>query len=208
MAHIPPGVDLHSTVTKLDDVCDGQGPEMFLSSEKLADELAEFDDVVQLAIFAHTHMDEVRLLKPDNSNASPASRKGVAVKMVSSISPIDGNNPSFTVVQIDSASAALADYRVYEASNRTGVDAAWTEEYDFARTYGKAAFTPTSVSELIAGFAADAAAKTEASRSYISDFSLGYLSPVLKAFWPQYVCSLSNRTPNAYRSCVCSTAGK
>ena len=33
------------------------------SSERLADVLEEYSDVVKLAIFAHTHMDEVRILK-------------------------------------------------------------------------------------------------------------------------------------------------
>jgi len=58
---------------------------MFLGSEKIAEELVDFSDVVELGIFAHTHMDEVRLLEPESG--SPA--KGVAVKMVSSISPIN-----------------------------------------------------------------------------------------------------------------------
>jgi len=205
MAHIPPGVDPYSTATKQDNVCSGQGPEMFLSSEKLADVLSKFDDVVELAIFAHTHMDELRLLIPENKESS-ALQNGVALKMVPSISPIDGNNSSFTVARIDPATAALVDYRVFAASNQTGVDTAWVEEYDFAQSFHKSVFSSSSVSELIAGFAADPGAKSEASQDYIRDFSVDYLSPVLKAFWPQYVCSLSNHTADAYRLCVCPTA--
>ena len=73
----------------------------------MADELVEFSDVVELAIFGHNHMDETRLLKGDGK--TPASSKSVAVKVVSSISPINGNHPSFTVAQIDPSSAALKD---------------------------------------------------------------------------------------------------
>jgi sphingomyelin phosphodiesterase acid-like 3 len=67
MGHIPPGVDPYSTALKLRNVCGGKAPEMFLSSDALPSLLAEFGDVIQLAIFAHTHMDEMRLLKPDTS---------------------------------------------------------------------------------------------------------------------------------------------
>jgi sphingomyelin phosphodiesterase acid-like 3 len=204
MGHIPPGVDLYSTMKKMGDLCGDQKPGMFLSSEGIADVLVEFSDVVQLAIFAHTHMDEMRLLKDDNLSA--ASSKPVAVKMVSSISPNHDNNPSFTIAQIDPATAALVDYRVFAASNRTGVDAKWTEEYDFARSYHEKEFSSSSVSELIAGFTADPSVKTKTSQSYVGDFSAGSSSLVLQMFWPQYVCTLSNHTAQSFKACVCPAA--
>ncbi len=204
MGHIPPGVDLYATARRMADLCGGQSPTMFLSSEKMADVIAEFGDVVELAIFAHTHMDELRLLK-DDCKSTP-SCKSVAVKMVASISPINGNNPSITLAQIDPSSAALVDYKVFAASNQSGAGADWTEEYDFARSFHKAGFTSSSVNELIAGFAADPGAKTHASRNYIGDFSAGSPSAVLQAFWPQYVCTLSNHTQQAFKACVCPAA--
>ena len=125
---------------------------MFLSSEALPEVLADYGDVVQLAIFAHTHMDEVRLLTPAKTDAV---QKPVAVKMVASISPIDGNNPSFTMATIDPAHAILEDYRVIAASNQTGVDAKWSEEYDFAKAYHEPAFTAAALENLIGGFKTD-----------------------------------------------------
>jgi sphingomyelin phosphodiesterase acid-like 3 len=204
VGHIPPGIDLYSTAKKMGDVCGDQQPAMFLSSEKMTDVLTEFGDVVQLAIFAHTHMDELRLLKDETH--TPASSKPVAVKMVSSISPNHGNNPSFTIAQIDPATAALVDYRVFTASNQTGVDAKWIEEYDFARSYHEQEFSSSTVSKLIAGFAADPSAKTASSQSYLNDFSAGSPSPVLQIFWPQYVCTLSNHSAEAFKACVCPAA--
>jgi sphingomyelin phosphodiesterase acid-like 3 len=204
MGHIPPGIDLYATVSNFDDVCGGHGPEMFLSSEKMADVLVENSDVVQLAIFAHTHMDEVHLLKDDSGIA--ASSKSVAVKLVSSISPINGNHPSFTVAQIDPSSATLVDYTVFAASNLTGLDTTWTEEYDFARSYHEAAFTSSTISKLAAAFSADPSAKTQASQNYIQHFSVGYLSLALQAFWPQYLCALSNHTQQGFKACACAAA--
>ena len=96
---------------------------MFLSSEALPEVLADYGDVVQLAIFAHTHMDEVRLLNPAIADAA---HRPVAVKMVASISPIDGNNPSFTVATIDPVHAILdglsRDCGFESNRNRYGVD--------------------------------------------------------------------------------------
>jgi sphingomyelin phosphodiesterase acid-like 3 len=201
MGHIPPGVDLYSTASHLVDVCGGRNPVMFLSSEKLADVLAEFGDVVELAIFAHTHMDELRLLKPKTATA-----KGVAVKLIPSISPVHGNHPSITLAQIDPSAAALVNYKVFTASNQTGVDAKWDEEYDFARNFNERGFTSSSVSQLIGEFAADPGAKTEASGSYIEDFSVGLASPLLRLAWPEYVCTLTNYTPESFRSCACPAA--
>jgi sphingomyelin phosphodiesterase acid-like 3 len=204
MGHIPPGVDLYSTARRMVDVCSGQRPIMFLSSEKIADVIAEFGDVVQLAIFAHTHMDELRLLKNDGQN--PASGKSVAVKMVSSISPLHENHPSFTLAWIDPSSLTLVDYKVFAASTLTGVDAVWAEEYDFARSYHEADFSSSSVGQLISRFTADPGAKTQASQNYIEDFSVGYASSLLRLAWPQYVCTLSNHTQQSFKACVCPGA--
>jgi sphingomyelin phosphodiesterase acid-like 3 len=204
MAHIPPGVDLYSTARKLTDVCGGQKPIMFLSSEKLVDVLSAYGDVIKLAIFAHTHMDELRLLKENGQ--SPASSPGVAVKLAPSISPIHGNSPSFTVAQVDRLSAALKDYRVFAASNQTGVNAKWTEEYDFAHGFHAAEFTSSSVNKLVAGFAADPGAATEASQAYIRNFLAGASLPLLRLVWPEYVCSLSNDSAQAFKACVCPAA--
>jgi len=220
MGHIPPGVDLHATVSKMVDVCGGQELKMFLSSDNLANALTDSSDVIELAIFAHTHMDEIKLLRaeipgyypgvPDHftieAKGFPAEPKAIAMKMVSSISPINGNRPSFTMAQVDLATAALRDYKVFTASNQTGVDATWIEEYDFDRSYNETKFDAPSVRHLIDGFAADYGAKTPASQSYIQNFSTGTNSAVLQMFWGEYVCSLANHTQQSFRACACPVA--
>jgi sphingomyelin phosphodiesterase acid-like 3 len=201
MTHIPPGVDAYSTATKGKNICAGNEPTMFLSSEALPETLAKYGDVIKLAIFAHTHMDELRLLEP--ANVGPEER-GVAVKMVASISPIDGNNPSFTVAQIDPESGTLKDYKVFVASNQTGVGTTWTEEYDFDKAYHQDEFSAASIKSLIADFAADPSAQTEKSQNFIRSFGSGVSLPELQLFWPIYVCSLKNDAGDAFATCACS----
>ncbi|MGD1063388.1 MAG: metallophosphoesterase [Terracidiphilus sp.] len=200
-AHIPPGVDSYATAKKWMALCSGGKPKMFLSSEALPEVLAGYGDVIQLAIFAHTHMDEVRLLNPANVDAA---HRPVAVKMVASISPIDGNNPSFTVATVDPVHAILEDYRVIAASNQTGIATEWTEEYDFAKNYHEPAFTAAAVENLIAGFKTDPAAQTSASKSYLRYYMTGEDMRMLALIWQPYVCSLTNAATDAYRECVCS----
>ena len=206
MGHIPPGVDPYSTVAKIKDVCGNEVAEMFLSSDQLADLLIEYADVVRLGIFAHSHMDEMRLLEPQG-NPHASFEHSVAIKVVPSISPIDGNNPSFTVARVNPSSAVLQNYEVIAASNQTGIATTWSREYDYAQTYHKAQFSPSPVKELITEFENDRDAKTEHSEEYIRNFYVGDRSSDLAPFWSQYVCALANHTAEAFAGCVCS-AGK
>jgi sphingomyelin phosphodiesterase acid-like 3 len=206
MAHIPPGVDLYSTFAKMRNVCGGDAPAMSLSSDALGGTLAEYADVVRLAIFAHTHMDELRLLGPGRG-VKGAKGGAVAVKMVASVSPVNGNDPSFTVARIDTASATLADYAVFAASNRTGVDTVWSKEYSYAETYHAAAVSAPALKKLLGEFRADPDAATAASQAYIRNFVVGDRSSLIKPLWPQYVCGMSEDTAKGFARCVCP-AGK
>ncbi|GGG87908.1 metallophosphoesterase [Edaphobacter dinghuensis] len=205
MGHIPPGVDIYSIFMKMRNVCANDKPEMFLSSDQLGDALVKNADVIRLGIFAHTHMDELRLLEPEHGTEGNGE---VAIKMVSSISPINANNPSFTVASIDVAAATLADYQVFAASNLTGVNASWSKEYDFAQSYEETEFSAATVKTLIEEFRVDPDATTNASRSYIGNFFPGDHSSLIKPLWPQYVCALSHYTAEGFDRCVCDMANK
>ncbi len=206
MGHIPPGIDPYSTASKFRDVCGGQAPVRFLSSGKMADLIVEYADVVRLGIFAHTHMDEMRLLEPEASGGQTAEGHGAAIKIVPSISPVDGNNPSFTIARVNPSSAMLENYEVIAASNQTGIATSWAKEYDFGRTYHEAEFSPSAVKKLIDEFRIDGGASTAASAAYIRNYYAGDLSRELTPFWPEYVCALDNRTARGFAACVCSAA--
>jgi sphingomyelin phosphodiesterase acid-like 3 len=203
MGHIPPGIDPFATVTEFKAICGNQTPEMFLSSDGLADLLTQYADVIRLGVFAHSHMDEMRLLESSDGEPRASFEHSVALKLVPSISPVDGNDPSFTVAQVNPSSAVLEDYEVIAASNQTG--ATWAKEYDYAESYHESQFSPSAVKELIAEFVDDRGAKTQASQDYIRSYFVGDQSPELKPFWPQYTCALANYTAKAFAACLCST---
>ena len=84
------------------------------------------------------------------------------------------------------------------ASNQTGIDTEWSEEYDFAKTYHEPAFTAAAVENLIAGFKSDSAAQTSASQSYLRYYMTGVDMRMMALIWHPYVCSLTNTTADVY----------
>jgi sphingomyelin phosphodiesterase acid-like 3 len=207
MGHIPPGVNAFSTVKKGTNVCAGGAAEMFLDADALDTLLLQYPDVVRLGLFGHTHMDEMRLITLDDVRAEfisgdPGVYK-IPVKVVPSISPVDGNNPSFTMAEVNAATADLKDYRVVVASNQTGVGTVWSEEYDYAQTYREPDFSAASVAALVAGFRADAKAERDTSQAYIQHYFKGDVSRELASSWGQNACSLDELTAKGYAGCVC-----
>jgi sphingomyelin phosphodiesterase acid-like 3 len=173
----------------------GADAEMFLSSDDLADTLANHADVVRLAIFGHTHMDELNLLQGKGA--------GVPIKVVASVSPVDGNTPSFTVGKVDPASAALMDYSVYEASNTSGLGTTWAKEYSFDQTYHEASFSAKALDNLIGRFRMDLAGTKKESRDYQLHYFKGRTAPLPGPYWMGYVCTLNHSTAEGFKACLC-----
>lgn len=212
MAHIPPGVDLYATARKLTNICTGAKPQMFLGSESLAEVLARNSDVIRLAIFGHTHSDEMRLLTREETAIAPSAAAksrshvtGVPVKIIASITPLNGNRPTFTLASVRPATATLVDYTVIEASNLTGVDTTWAPEYTYSSTYGKPAFDSASLTSLITNFQADLTVQSPASQAYLRNYFPGDMSALIKLVWPQYACSMDHDSATSFSGCACAT---
>ena len=206
MVHIPPGINSYSTFSKARNICGGQAPEMFLHSDALADTLASFPDVIRLALFGHTHMDELRVYTSSNGSSVPG-------KLVPSISPVNGNNPAFTLAEVEPSTAILKDYAVYSASNQTGISTQWAEEYRFSATYRLPDLSGASLAKLTSSFLADKSGNSDLSHAYQKFFYVGApgLSASIKAaamriVWPGYACALTNDHAASFRNCVCGTS--
>jgi sphingomyelin phosphodiesterase acid-like 3 len=175
---------------------------MFLGSESLADAITDFSDVIKLALFGHTHMDEMRVYTGDDG--------AVPGKLVPSISPVNGNNPAFTVAQVDPATATLMDYAVYAASNQTGLDTRWAEEYRYSKTYGLPDFSGASAAKLAFGFLADKAGTTRTSVAYEGFYMVGggsiatnVKAAAMQLVWPTFACSIAEAHKEGYKACLC-----
>jgi sphingomyelin phosphodiesterase acid-like 3 len=220
LGHIPPGVNLYASARAVMSLCSGAKPQMFLGSEKLEEILAANADIIRLALFGHTHSDEMRLLTQEPAAAGAphlasemweddhGTPTGVPLKIVASITPVNGNRPTFTVARINPTSAKLADYTVFIASNLTGVATTWSPEYTYSTTYHQPAFDGPALRKLIAGFQADPTAATPASDAYLRNYFPGDVSSIIKFAWPQYACSLNHDSAAAFSACACATTQK
>ncbi|HEY2861763.1 MAG TPA: metallophosphoesterase [Terracidiphilus sp.] len=199
MGHIPPGVDAFATLSHVSGVC-AQAPRMLLSSDKLPDALTDAADVIALGIFGHTHEDEIKLLEKPSAGAKDAAPGAeIPIKIVPSISPVNGNLPSFTVVQIDPATSTLVDYKLYAGSDKV----AWTPRYDYTDAYGEPSFSAASVRDLVTKLAADPVSRGKKSKNYIHNFSTGNPIPLLSLVWSPYVCTMSAQTADEFTQCAC-----
>jgi sphingomyelin phosphodiesterase acid-like 3 len=218
LGHIPPGVNFYASARRMLNACGSGKPQMFLGSERLAEILAANADIVRLALFGHTHSDEIHLLTGEINpadSAHPASEirdakrtgpGGVPLKVVASITPVNGNRPTFTLATIDPASAELVDYTVIMASNLTGAAATWSPEYTYSTAYGEKVFDGAALGGLISKFQADPGAKSAASQAYLRNYFPGDASSVIKFAWPQYACSMNHDSASSFAACSCAAS--
>jgi sphingomyelin phosphodiesterase acid-like 3 len=208
IGHIPPGVNLYASARKLIGACSASSVQSFLATDSLASALAANSDIVPLALFGHTHSDEIRLLSPDDlvpagSASIHAQTAGVPVKVIPSITPINGNLPAFIIGKVRPATSTLIDYTVIMASDRTGVGTKWEPNYAYSARYHKRDFDSASVSSLIHELHADRALATPESQGYVSSYTEGVPSPILQLAWGPYTCALSHTTSKSFAACAC-----
>ena len=192
MGHIPPGPDVYNTLRHFTSVC-SRAPEEFLSSEELADALVAHADVIQLALFAHTHNDELRLLE------RAGSKGAVAVKLVPSVSPVHGNAAAFTVAKVDAASAVMLDYTVFQE----GAGGRWEREYNFGETYHEAEFSAATVARIVEHLQADRLGVERTTQAYERNFAAGGGGSPLGLVWQEYTCALTRDKAADFKACIC-----
>jgi sphingomyelin phosphodiesterase acid-like 3 len=198
MGHIPTGIDSYNVLAKPKEVCSGKEEvDQAMADDTLERILTVQPNLIKFALFAHSHADEFRLL-----HASGGDRAAdVPMKLVTSISSIDGNMPSFTIARVNPVSATLVDYAVYMSSNKTGIDAKWTFVYDFGDTYHVPDFSVKSEETLIEKFRSDPTGPD--SEAYRRFYYTGTRLPWLDREWPSYVCMLDHGSAESYKACAC-----
>ena len=166
-------------------MCPVETPTMQLGSEGLTTTLTDFAPMVKLAIFAHTHMDEIKVLHNAEGVAIPA-------KLVPSISPVNGNVPAFLVAKVQPDTAVMLDYAVFAASDTQA--SSWAEQYRFTSAYGLPDFSADSVAQVASRLAKDKSGTDTMSQTYQRWFLAGDngdFAHGLKAVWPGYACAIA-----------------
>ena len=194
MAHIPPGIDVYTTYHRYlfapGEACNVKQPQMFLSNNALGDTIAEFGDIVRLAIFAHTHMDEIKLLQG-------AGRQGGA-----------GEDRAFDLADQRQRAHRSSSRRSLRRRRRsktmrstrppTAQGAVWSREYRYSDVYHLPDFSAKSVEQLTSQLIDDKSGEEETSRAYERYFLAGggtFAALGLQRLWPAYSCSLRELIP-------------
>lgn len=217
MAHIPPGVDPYSTSSKGNVCTDGHQVSLFQGTDNLGDALSGYTGTVSLVLLAHTHMDELRLYASPTGTAHGA----IPVRFTPSITPVDGNYPSFTIATVDPSVAVLLNYSVYVALDKSGAATTFKKEYDFKSAYGYSRFSAASITDLTGKFLADPTGKSSETTNYETYYSAKPPANASTAInkgkgksktwadrWPMYPCAMTNYDPGAYTTCACSNTTK
>ncbi len=188
--HIPPGIDVFSTLRAKS----GSAPVMFLADRFNNELLTSLDSrsAVVMAIAGHTHMNSFRVIGPDPSTPR------APMLIVPAVSPIFGNAPAFTVVDVDTSAAWVLDAQVYILSK---IKDAWTwhREYDFDSTYGSGTIDAAHLSNVQQAIFGDERVRRRYEEYYQSGDGV---APLTDMTWRSFWCANVALSATDYTACA------
>lgn len=198
IGHIPPGVDVFSTLNR---GASDAGVTMMLAdrfNDGLLEAIDDGQDVV-MAVAGHTHMNSFRVIGPNPSD--PVA----PMLVVPSISPIYSNNPAFTMLDVDAASAAVLDSRTFVLDDLATLakdgkhPAKWRREYDFGSVFGHGTVDASRLEDVEQTMFRDDRVRMRFEQYYDSESGR---VPITDPVWRAYWCGNIALTPTAYTACA------
>ena len=193
--HIPPGIDVHSTLHSKARDCSSAVTLMMTDSAngELLKLLKHYAAFIRFGIAGHTHMDDLRVVYKDSVPAS-------CISITPAISPLFGNNPAFKVLSFNSRTMSLVNYRtIYLGLNNQ--TQGWTLEYDFQKAYQVNGINPLSLSRVRQKIAADTLYRGR----YIQYYTAGNPASgeITNKNWKAFGCGTGCLTKKEFVSCYC-----
>ena len=133
--HIPPGMDAYNSSR-----AQCKNPVSFWQakySTEFGALMNAYSDVVQLAFAGHIHMDDFRV--------TVAGAPSLPLRITPSVSPIFKNNPAFSVMTYNVATASVSDITTYFLA-LSSPKPSWATEYQFDSAYGVTSFSAANLS--------------------------------------------------------------
>jgi sphingomyelin phosphodiesterase acid-like 3 len=189
--HIPPGMDAY-------DSSQGQcqNPLPFWQDKyqtRFNALMSAYSTVVQLAFAGHIHMDDFRV-----TNASPPR---LPLRITPSVSPIFKNNPAFSVMTYDRATASVSDITTFFLSLSSPTPS-WSKEYRFSSEYDVGSFSAANLSTIANAIRSGGGAQATFEKNY----AVSAPSPIHPSNLSFYSCAQTNFTATSYTDCVCGAA--
>ena len=192
ISHMPPGVDVSSTVNKGHVVEYWDSLHKDKDSKTFADKFQEliqaYSPEIKGIFVGHTHMDHFRLIF--DKNHDPLAY----VHITPAISPQFGNNPGFQVLTYDAESFSVTDFGTYFYDGT-----AWKEEYDFGTVYGKARYDASNLAAVYSRLSDDPALH----RSFVDYYDVHNQqgSAITDSNWKAYWCGIGSLTVGDFNAC-------
>ena len=179
--HIPPGINPHESTPA--------APVPFWVDawrDRFLALTAAYAPLLRAGYAGHTHMDDFRIF-------SAATGPYLAIRVTPSVTPLFGNNPSFSVMRYGIADARPTNYisYVFQAGD-------WQREYDFAQTYGHDGYSAANLTAVAVAIRAGGSARAAYARYYTS----GAKSPITDQNALVYACAQTELLPAPFAACV------
>ena len=203
--HIPPGIDVFSTLLRQKQASADQTPQVIpfwqpAYNQKFINLVTQYSPTIVGSFAGHMHMDTFELIQSANQNAVSF------VHITPAISPLFGNNPAFELFSYNRQSFALKDYTAYyldlsSAAAQTNAPMKWQKEYSFIESYGQPIFAPSTLQAVRNGMPANQSGYRTKYETYYNVSNRA--SPVVDPNnWRAYWCGMTNLTEAQYRSCI------
>jgi len=198
--HIPPGVNVYSTVGKTNSCPQTVQLMMTDSSNKVFVGLMNtYHSTINASFSGHTHMDDFRVLY------SAANVPISFIHITPAISPLFYNNPGFQIVEYSKTTFQLLNSQTYYYPLNLP-QKAWTLEYDFQKTYGVTGINPITMDQVRQKILANPAYRA----NYVNYYDMSYPAGNgnNQVTWKGYWCGTGNFFGSSFEACNCGTATK
>ena len=198
LMHIPPGADKYSTAQSVDSNGHITTATMMWNQDyqkSFMQKLSKYPGTIALTLAAHTHMDEYRIMSPNN-----------VLEITPAIAPYFGNNPAFKIFTFSHDTLKATDYRILNYDLATNPEQ-FNSYYTFSTAYLMHGFLSDSLWQLYPELATENAKQQLYREHYFSGHN--YTIPVTNTFnpitdktWPVYWCGIGHMDEQELIDCV------
>ncbi len=201
LMHIPPGADINAAAVSADSNGHITTISPMLMMWQSAHQtsfiqiLSKYQGVIAMTLAAHTHMDEYRIMSPDN-----------LLEITPSITPVFGNNPAYKLYALSSLTLEPVDYSVINY-DLAATPAQFNSYYIFSATYSMQGSLKSSLAQLTPLLVTDSQKQVLYRDHYFSGHNYtnatGSLNlPITNTNWPIFWCGVAKMEQQDFINCV------
>ena len=194
--HVPPGAVINTTAQSVDPsghITPATTTMMWNQDYQASflQILSKYPGVITQTLAAHTHMDEFRIMAPNN-----------VLDITPGITPYFDNNPAFKVFTFSRDTLTATDYTSLNYDLAT-MPAQFNSYYTFSTSYSMHGLLDNSLAQLYPALATDNAKQTLYRANYYSGRNYtNAFNPITNTNWPVFWCGIGKMDQKGFIDCV------